>query len=112
MASHTAGAADVRTCASPPPSGWERWDVHGCSPETNEKARVLLHKWLKHHEATSRKVQPRAPVPVLLRLPAGRWLESAPASCFLFPALAAAGSAVEGSARGDRKKKHACEWEA
>jgi len=86
MASHTAGAADARTCASPPPSDWERWDVHGCSPETNEKARVLLHKWLKHHEATSRKVQPRAPVPVLPRLPAGRWLESAPSSCFLFQA--------------------------
>ena len=71
MVSHTAGAADVRTCASPPPSGWEQWEVHGCSPETNKKARVLLHKWLKHHEATSRKVHPRAPVPVLLRLPAG-----------------------------------------
>ncbi len=63
-----AGAADARSCASPPPSGLASWDVHECSPETNELARVLLCKWLKHHEATSRKVgPPYSPTPASWR---------------------------------------------
>ena len=66
MTSHLAGAADAgmadaRSCASPPPSGLASWDVHECSPEMNELARVLLYKWLKHHEATSPKVAPHVP---------------------------------------------------